>query len=412
MKGKLGAKRKKVFCRIAVIASVLALMLVPVTSKAKPSTSELEKSIKEKQAKIDSAKDEKKQISNNITNMEKVKKDLEKAKSNLATYVNQLDQNVTEIQGNIDILNQNIEYKEQEISVTKEELAEAEAVRDEHYESMKSRVKSIYEQPETCYLEMLVSSESMVDFINRLDYIEMLADYDKNMFDDYKEIVEYVTLCKEELEEEEAALEESKRAAEAEERALNELIAQKEIEIQAYENDIKNKDQVIKEYEADLAEQNAIISELEKAIAEDRKNLWNQRVYDGGAFCWPAPSYTRVSDDYGYRIHPILKVQQFHNGVDLASPSGSDILAAYDGTVVSATYNASMGNYIMINHGDGLITIYMHASKLLVSEGDEVSRGQKIALVGSTGRSTGPHLHFSVRSDGSYVSPWNYITKP
>lgn len=403
---------KRILSRTAVVVIALAFISVPVTSYAKPSASELEKSIKEKQNKIDKAKDEKKQISSNITNMEKVKKDLQRAKSNLATYVNQLDQNVTEIQNNIDVLNQNIEYKEQEISVTKEELAEAEQIRDDHYAAMKNRVQSIYEQPQTCYLEMLVSSESMVDFINRLDYIEMLADYDRNMFNDYKEIVEYVTLCKEELEAEEASLEESKRAAEAEERALNELIAQKELEMQAYENDIKNKEQLIKEYEADLAEQNAIISELEKAIAEDRKNLWNQRVYDGGAFCWPAPSYTRVSDDYGTRMHPILKVQQFHNGVDLASPSGSDILAAYDGTVVSAAYNASMGNYIMINHGDGLITIYMHASKLYVSEGDDVKRGQRIALVGSTGRSTGPHLHFSVREDGTYVSPWNYIVKP
>ena len=102
----------------------------------------------------------------------------------------------------------------------------------------------------------------------------------------------------------------------------------------------------------------------------------------------------------------------FHNGVDLAAPGGSDILAAYDGEVVSASYTAAMGNYIMIDHGGGLYTIYMHASKLLVSEGQEVKRGDKIALVGSTGRSTGNHLHFTVRKNGEYVSPWNYITKP
>ena len=137
-----------------------------------------------------------------------------------------------------------------------------------------------------------------------------------------------------------------------------------------------------------------------------------QIIYDGGLFCWPAPEFTRISDDYGYRLHPILNVQQFHNGVDMAAPKGTPILAAYDGIVVSAEYNASMGNYVMINHGNGLYTIYMHADTLVVSKGASVSRGQKIATVGSTGRSTGNHLHFGVRLNGTYVSPWSYITNP
>ena len=126
-------------------------------------------------------------------------------------------------------------------------------------------------------------------------------------------------------------------------------------------------------------------------------------------FAFPAPSMTRISDEYGERIHPTLGVQQFHNGVDLAAPNGSPILAAYDGEVVAAAYSGSMGNYIMIDHGDSLYTIYMHASALYVSKGDLVTKGQQIAAVGSTGRSTGPHLHFSVRKNGSYVSPWGYL---
>jgi murein DD-endopeptidase MepM/ murein hydrolase activator NlpD len=127
-------------------------------------------------------------------------------------------------------------------------------------------------------------------------------------------------------------------------------------------------------------------------------------------FCFPAPSYTRISDDYGERVHPVLGVTMFHNGVDMAAPSGSPILAAYDGEVVAAAYSGSMGNYVMIDHGDGLYTIYMHASALYVSKGQTVTKGQNIAAVGSTGRSTGPHLHFGVRLNGSYVSPWGYIS--
>ena len=110
-------------------------------------------------------------------------------------------------------------------------------------------------------------------------------------------------------------------------------------------------------------------------------------------------------------MHPILKVEQFHNGVDMAAPGGSPILAAYDGEVIASGYNSSMGNYIMINHGGGLITIYMHASALYVSQGTMVARGEKIAAVGTTGRSTGNHLHFGVRLNGEYVSPWNYLSQ-
>ena len=104
-------------------------------------------------------------------------------------------------------------------------------------------------------------------------------------------------------------------------------------------------------------------------------------------------------------------MKQFHNGVDFAAPSGTPIYAAYDGKVVAATYSATMGNYVMIDHGDSLYTIYMHASKLYVSKGDTVVKGQTIAAVGTTGRSTGNHLHFSVRKNGSYVSPWEYLSK-
>ena len=189
----------------------------------------------------------------------------------------------------------------------------------------------------------------------------------------------------------------------------------KEKEIVAFESDINDKEAAIKEYEAMIAEQDQIIKDLEAAIAAEKKRLEEENKkainYDGGKFKWPAPSYTRISDDYGYRIHPTLKTQQFHNGVDMASPSGSPILAAYDGEVIAASYSSTMGNYIMIDHGDGLITIYMHASSLGVSAGQSVSRGQQIGCVGSTGRSTGPHLHFGVRLNGSYVSPWNYLSK-
>ena len=154
---------------------------------------------------------------------------------------------------------------------------------------------------------------------------------------------------------------------------------------------------------------------LEAAIAAEKKKILEASgtvlTYDGGTFKFPLATYTRISDDYGNRIHPTLGIEQFHNGVDFAAPKGTAIYAAYDGQVVAATYSNTMGNYVMIDHGGGLYTIYMHASALYVSKDDIVVRGETIAAVGSTGRSTGNHLHFSVRKDGAYTSPWNYLSQ-
>jgi murein DD-endopeptidase MepM/ murein hydrolase activator NlpD len=145
------------------------------------------------------------------------------------------------------------------------------------------------------------------------------------------------------------------------------------------------------------------------ANAAQSSNVNITTTYDGGTFSWPCPSSTTISSEYGNRMHPVLGVYKFHNGIDIAASTGSAIVAAYKGTVVGAGYNSSMGNYVMIDHGDGLYTIYMHASALYVSTGQNVAKGDTIAAVGSTGRSTGPHLHFGVRLNGSYVNPHSYV---
>ena len=124
---------------------------------------------------------------------------------------------------------------------------------------------------------------------------------------------------------------------------------------------------------------------------------------------FPAPSGIRITSPYGWRIHPIYKTEKFHNGIDISAPGGSDILAALSGTVTKARWSDSYGWYVQIYHGDGMTTLYGHASKLLVEEGDYVERGQRIALVGTTGVSTGNHLHFEVRIDGETRDPMDYL---
>lgn len=368
-------------------------------------------SIKQMESEIEKAKQEKKNLQSGLTNVKELKKGLEESKTSLSNYVAEMDANLTVVQEKIDELKTLIAEKEKEIADKTKELEDAIEVQKNQYEAMKARIKFMYEKGDNLGLELIFTSESFGEVLNKAEYIESLSAYDRKMLDEYVAYAEYVALCKEGLEEEKGVLDEAKAAAQVEEDALNELITQKEQEINQVSADIASKEQAIKDYEADIATENETIKALEAAVAEERKRLAAEqgRKYDGGMFTWPAPSYTRISSEYGNRMHPTLGIEKFHNGLDMAAPGGSPILAAYDGKVVAADYNSSMGNYIMIDHGDSLYTIYMHASALYVTKGTEVSKGDKIGAVGTTGRSTGNHLHFGVRMNGNYVSPWKYL---
>ena len=372
-------------------------------------------SIEEKEDQISQAQKEKEKLRGSLTNLKEIKKKLESQKSDLKFYVSQLDAALEEIQDTISELKDQILEKEEEIKKVEQEFEEAKQIEEEQKNAMIQRIRMMYEQKDVYATELILDSAGFKDMVNRADYMENIMDYDKRQWEDFQETRKLVALCKEEVELEKEILNQTKANVEAEEAGLEELIEQKKQDIVAYETDISNQERAIKEYEAEIAAQDAEIRMLEQAIAEERQQLLAQNgnviTYDGGMFKFPLASYTRISDDYGMRIHPTLHVEKFHNGVDFASSAGTAIYAAYDGQVVAASYSPTMGNYIMIDHGDSLFTIYMHASKLYVNSGTMVARGDTIAAVGSTGRSTGNHLHFGVRKDGSYVSPWNYISK-
>ncbi len=372
-------------------------------------------SIKDKQNQISAAEKEKDKLKQGLTDVKKLKQELEKSKNSLEKYIIQLDSNLDTVNAKIKELQTTIEQKEADIEITTQELNEALEIEHNQYEAMKVRIQFMYEQGDSFYLDALFGADSFGDILNRADYFEDVASYDRKKLEEYMLNRQLVELCKQELELEKEVLEEAKYAQELEQDNLEELIEAKEQQITAYETDITNKEAAIKQYEDDIAAQAELIAQLEAAVAEEKRRLLEENgevlKYDGGMFKWPAPSYTRISSEFGNRVHPTLGVVLFHNGVDMAAPGGSKILAAYDGRVVAADYSSSMGNYIMIDHGDSLYTVYMHASELYVSKGDVVVKGEHIAAVGSTGRSTGNHLHFSVRLNGNYVSPWNYFSR-
>lgn len=400
---------------IKYMSIVLCLSLVAGTfeaSAAKEGQEVTSSTIKDMEQQIEAAEKEMNGLKASLSNAKDLVKELEQAKSNLSTYVEKLDATLITIEAKIADLELQIIQKEADILETQAKLERAIETEQTQYAAMSSRIKFVYERGSGDYISTLLQSKSPSDLLNRMTYVDAITGYDRQMLDSYIANKEYIDLCEQQLQAEKEYLDTMKECVENEKAAVEVLIETKSQEILAYENDIENKEAAIKSYEDDIAEQTEIIKELEKAVEEEKKKLQaNNAIYDGGVFAFPLESYTRVSSDYGYRIHPILKVEQFHSGVDFAAAKGTKIYAAYDGEVVAATYSSTMGNYVMIDHGSGLFTIYMHASKLYVSKGDIVVKGEHIAAVGSTGRSTGNHLHFTVRKNGAYESPWNYLSK-
>ncbi|MDR0964610.1 MAG: peptidoglycan DD-metalloendopeptidase family protein [Clostridium sp.] len=372
-------------------------------------------SIRQKQEQIKQAEKEAESLESNISDIERIKKELINAKNNLSEYIELLDQTILDMTANIEQLESQIDTKEAEIITTTEELEEAKRTKQAQYDSMSNRIKFIYENKSNDILNLLLQSIRLGNFLNLVDYMAQVKEHDQEMVEEYERTCEYIDLCIVELDLARENLETQQSAVEVEKANMEELLGQKTQELQQYENDIRNKEAIIAEYEAQLAQMEETVSALEEAIAEEKRRLiqTGQAVlhFDGGVFKFPLANYTRISDEYGYRIHPTLHVKQFHNGVDFAAPAKTPIYAAYDGRVVAATYSSTMGNYIMVDHGDELYTIYMHASVLYVEKGDIVVKGETIAGVGTTGRSTGNHLHFSVRLNGAYVSPWNYLSE-
>ena len=404
--------KKRLITVVALLLSVTMFAEHAYSVSASKVTSE---SIQEKEEQIAQAEEEREKLQASLTDAKEIKESLEAKKNDLNAYITELDKELTAIIDHIDALEVQITEKETEIVETQAELELAKETEAQQYANMVERIQYIYEHGEESYIEILFTGTSFSDMLNKVEYLEQISAYDKNMLDQYILNRQLIEVLEQQLLTDKALLEETKAGKESELAALEDLIADKEATILEYERDIAIKEDSIEAYEADIREETEIIEALEAAIAEEKRRLIEQNqkllTYDGGQFKFPLAYYTRLSSEYGWRMHPTLHVEKFHNGIDLAAPTGTDIYAAYDGKVVAAAYSSSMGNYVMIDHGDDLYTIYMHASKLYVSAGDIVVKGETIAAVGSTGRSTGPHLHFGVRLDGQYVSPWNYLSQ-
>ena len=389
---------------------------------------------------LSEAQQEKKTLENDLQKAKELIDSLKGSKEDIQSEVEKLDKQLNEISGKVKELESRLSKKRQEIADTESALNKAKEQEKKQYRNMKKRIQFMYENGQTSYVEMLLSADSFTDFLNAVEYITQISQYDRKMLKEYQNMQVTIADTQKTLETDYASLQSLQAKVQEEKQAVAALESAKKGELNDVADDLTDAQTVAKAYEAEIQAQNEVIAQIQAAqkraaeqqaaqqqaqaaeenqgatdAAGENQNTAQNTTPSGngqstGSMMWPCPSSKRVTSDYGPRTSPTNGASSNHKGIDIGAAYGADIVAADGGTVLVATYSSSGGNYVIIDHGGGLCTVYMHASSLTVSAGQTVSKGQIIAKVGSTGISTGNHLHFGVTLNGVYVSPWGYVS--
>lgn len=367
------------------------------------------------------------ELKNQLSDLEKQKKAAEAAVEELRgqeqKYLKliyaldaQMDLTELDIEATEDIiskLDDDIVDKNAEIDQTQQEL-------DEQTELFETRMRVMYENGDLTYLDVLLSATSFSDMLTRLEQVSQIMEFDKKVIARVQELKETLETQKAELEADKAEQEEYKSELEdkyaeldsqrAEYQDVADKLAADQDEYARQLAEIESEMDEIDDELDRIAKEEAAKAAAEAAAKKNQSSGSSSGSYNLkiGELLWPCPVYRRISDSYGWRYHPIYKTEKFHKGTDIASGAGNPVIAAKGGTVVKSYYSSSYGNYIVINHGGGLMTAYAHLSARYVQVGATVSAGQQIGTVGSTGASTGNHLHYEVYVNGSTVNPLSY----
>ena len=354
--------------------------------------------IAKSQSAIDRIAAERKRIQNTINNIKKLKNDTQK-------YIEELDKNLELLTDELNNTLFQIDVKQIDIDNTNIVLENTKEKEKKQYEDMKLRIKFFYEKVDTSILESILSGNNLEDILTKAEYIQNITDYDRKKLNELIDIKNQIIIIENQLEQEKAELVLLKETEIAQKDNIEALIEEKTKELEDINSKINTSNAELKKLQEEQKKQEAEILAIERAILA-RGN--SNRILSGGLI-WPCPSSKKITSGFGKRKSPTKGASSNHQGIDISAPTGTTVIAAAAGEVVLSTYSYSAGNYIMINHGSGIFTIYMHLSKKIADVGQEVSQGQKIGEVGSTGYATGPHLHFGIRKNGSYVNPLTFV---
>ena len=418
----------------AIMLLTLLVGILPVSASAKSSS--------EIKAEISDLKGDRSDIREQLEDLENKQEANWESIEELVEQKNNIDQQIGLLYEEMDNISEQIRIYSELIAANQEELDEAEAKLAELNERNKERIRAMEEEGEISIWSVIFKARSFTDLIDRLNMMKEIEEADKRRMSELSDAAIAVANARSALETEKAELEESRTALEETEAELDEKRVEADELLAELNADKRELDALEDKWEDEEAELSAQIAAAEveltkvlkaeeearkKAEEEARKKAEEERKKQeaanknpgsgssgGSSFVsgesWGRPcSWRKLTSPYGYRTHPTTGQWKFHNGVDLANDKGTPIYAVRSGKVTVATYGSTYGYYVTINHGDGFSSLYAHMTRFVVSKGDTVEKGQLIGYMGSTGRSTGPHLHFSIFYNGSTVNPMNYI---
>ena len=331
--------------------------------------------------------------------------ELEEVQSQLSENLQQiekLDEKIRESESQIEKLDTQVKQLQEEISSIQSQLDVAEVNYEKQKDIMEKRLVAIYEAGDTKYLDVLLKSSNISEFLSNYYLITEIASVDKDLLDEVESEKKEIELAKKKLEKNQQSLATALQTQTKTATVLQNTKALRENYISRLSDEEKAKQAQIDEMTEEYETVNKQILELAKQGLDT--------AYIGGVLAWPVPGYTKITSNYGMRVHPITGQYKLHTGVDISAPMGANFVAANDGIVTKAEYNTAYGKMVMIDHGGGISTLYAHGSEILVTVGQTVKKNEAILKVGSTGYSTGPHAHFEVRINGVVTNPIPYIT--
>lgn len=347
---------------------------------------------------VNKLKNRNKDIKSQIVQTQKDKEIALKKHAEIAKQIAVLDQQMNAANDALDTVTAGLNNLENQIAVTTVDLKRAERDAKKQNETLRKRLKAMYQNGFQGYISVVLSATSYSDFITRLNYLTRIVKYDNSILKEMEKLSALVLEKQLKLKNDMA---EKERVKVSLNKIKNEVFVateNKQVYMEQVNQDIK-----------ELESQEEELQQQAKALAKQIEKLLSKGKYTGGTMTWPLPGHYRISSPYGMRMHPIDHVMRMHDGIDIPAPGGTPIIAAAAGKVVAASYSGGVGNHVVIDHGGRITSNYYHASKILVHVGQNVSKGETIALVGTTGSSTGNHLHFEVRKNSSSINPMTYI---
>lgn len=409
-------KKRKTFIRVTCIFLAM-LMLLSLVASVIPV-----RAVSQKE--IDALQEQKEALERKGDELQATVDAMESEQKNYLNRKAVLDQKIQCTADEIGIIQQQVDLYARQISETSAMLEAARTTESEQFVLLRSRMRSMEESGTLSYLNVLLKANSFSDLLSKVTDISEIMHYDQNLQDEYinaREDVQQLNSQLEEAQNRQLAIQEEltlkQEQMEAQTVVAYEMIAALEADIDTYGAEIAANDEAEAALQKDIDKLMAQLAAEEAArkAAEEAARRANQpapvstSVSGTGSYKWPVDCYI-ITSEYGYRVHPLQQTTKFHAGVDIGAQSGQAIYAADTGTVATAATNDSYGNYVLINHGGGSATLYAHMSSMAVSAGQNVTKGQVIGYVGSTGWSTGPHLHFEIRQGGSTVNPLQFFS--